>query len=143
MEISYSENFNILVALITHLGATDRASSTPTVIARKLGFEKGKVVDVVEGFPAFFRESRRTSKDEVSKGDHFYTLHMRYSRRKLDKEEDGESQPLATDEIVMLINLVAHMVEQEQQNSRSKYTSIFTLIAAIIAAIAAIFAALG
>jgi len=37
---------------------------------------------------------------------------LRYSRRKLDKNSEGESQPLSTEEISMLLGLVTHMLEQ-------------------------------
>lgn len=153
METPYTSNFDMLVALIVHLGATDRASRTPTFIAADLGFEKASVLQALERFPAFFRKSRITSTKDKSLGDHFYTLHLRYSRRRLDDREDGESQPLSTDEIDMLISLVANMVEQEQENSRAlqelqqsfktlESTNKITMIAAILAAITAIIAAL-
>ncbi|MHC4160235.1 MAG: hypothetical protein ACYSSO_14275 [Planctomycetota bacterium] len=153
METPYTNNFDLLVAVVTHLGATHKASRTPTFIARKLGFEKDNVVDVLGRFPGFFRKSRRTSKNDKSLGDHFYTLHLRYSRRKLDKEDEGESQPLSTEEIGMLVNLIARMVEQEQENSRTmqelkqsyknlESTNKITMVAAIVAAMGAIVAAL-
>jgi len=116
---SYSDNFDLLIALICHLGSTDRASRTPTFIAKDLSFEKNNVETVLNGFPAFFRRSSNTSKKPDSQGDHFYTLHLRYSRRRIDAEEDGESNPLSAEEIDMLINLVTDMVSQEQANSRS------------------------
>lgn len=152
MKVPYTMHFDTLVALLTHLSATDRASRTPTYVANDLGLSKEEVLQVLEGFPAFFRKSRKTSNIAESKGDHFYTVHLRYSRRKLDNEEDGESQPLSTDEIDILLNLVSHMVTQEQENSRVvmelkenyknlQATNKVTMIAAIIAAISAVIAA--
>ena len=153
MSLEYSERFDLLVALINHLGATDKASRTPTFISEDLGFEKNKVLNVLNGFPAFFRRSKKTSNKERSKGDHFYTLHLRYSRRSIDNDEEGSSQPLSTDEINMLLNLVTHMVQQEQENSRAmqelqqsyknlENTNKITMVAAIVAALGAIIAAL-
>jgi len=153
---SYTENYNLLVALITHLGATDKASRTPTSIARDLRFDKEKVVFTLDNFPAYFRKSKKISDNSNSQGDHFFTMHLRYSRRKLDKNSEGESQPLSTEEISMLLGLVTHMLEQEQENSRvyknleqsyknlentNKITMFAAIGAAIIAAIGAVVAA--
>ncbi|MDQ6990308.1 MAG: hypothetical protein Q9M11_01075 [Mariprofundaceae bacterium] len=149
MKTPYSESFDLLVALISHLGSTDKASSTPTRIASNLGLEKQRVLNVLESFPAFFRKSNNTSNHDKLAGDYYYTLHLRYSRRKIDHEEDGASQPLTTEEIKMLINLVTHMVQQEQENSRSmielqqsyknlESTNKVTMYAAIIATVVGI-----
>ena len=149
----YCENLETLIALITHLGATDRASRTPTCIAEDLGISKEKVQHVLQEFPGFFRRSKNSSKEEKSRGECFYTLHLQYSRRLQDKEEEGKSQPLKTDEIDMLISILSHMVAQEQENVRAEamiaqgYEKLessnrSTMIAATIAAIASVFAAI-
>jgi hypothetical protein len=152
----YIENYNMLIALITHLGATDKASRTPTSIANDLRFEKDKLLFTLDNFPAYFRKSKKTSDKDKSQGDHFFTLHLRYSRRKLDKSAEGESQPLSTEEINMLLGLVTHMLEQEQENSRvyknleqsyrnlentNKITMFAAIGAAVIAGISAVVAA--
>ena len=83
----------------------------------------------------------------------FFTLHLRFSRRRIDNDEEGESLPLSTEEIGILINLVSHMVVQEQENDRTmqelqqsyknlESTNRFTMIAAIIAAVGAVVAAI-
>ena len=151
MEYTYSESFDLLISLICHLGSTDKASRTPTFVASDLSFEKSEVLYVLDNFPAFFRKSKKTSNNDKSKGDNFYTLHLRYSRRNIDNEDEGESQPLTINEIDMLINLVTHMVSQEQENSRAlnelqqsyhnlEATNKITMAAAIVAAIGAIIA---
>jgi len=155
MDTPYSDNFDVIVALITHLGATHKASRTPTFAAKDLGFNKLKVQSVLDQFPTFFRKSQNVSKKEKTLGDHFYTLHLRYSRRALDDDENGASQPLSTEEVDMLLRLVTHMVEQEQENSRafreleqsyrnlvasSKWTMIAAIAAAVISAIGAVIA---
>ena len=153
MSQKYSDNFDTLVALITHLSSTHRASRTPTYISKNLSLEKSLVIKTLEEFPAFFRKSKKVSTDQESEGDYFYTVHLRYSRRKLDKNENGESQPLSADEITTLLNVVTSMVSQEQETSRTimelkeNYKSLFktniaTMVAAIVAAIGAIAAAL-
>lgn len=153
MHTRYSDHFDTLVALISHLGATDKASRTPTRMAKDLGFAKEEVQNTLDFFPSFFRKSRHSSNEPATKDDHFYTLHLRYSRRKSDDENGEKSQPLGTDEINMLLNLVAHMVEQEQENSRTyknleqsyrnlertnKITMYSAIAAATISAIAAV-----
>ena len=58
METMYSDNFDFLVSLICHLGSTDKASRTPTFIAKDLSFETQDVEKVLASFPAFFRRSK-------------------------------------------------------------------------------------
>lgn len=156
MKASYTEHYERLIALITHLGATDKASRTPTFISKDLGLIKNEVESTLKNFPAYFRESRNQSEDVKSQGDKYFTLHLRYSRRNFDKKADESSQPLLTEEINMLLGLVTHMLEQEQENSRTysslqqsyknleginKITMFAAIGAAIIAAIGAIVAA--
>ena len=95
MSQSYTEHYSRLIALITHLGATEKASRTPTFIASDLRLAKGEVLDTLKQFPAYFRESRTISKDPKSKGDHYFTLHLRYSRRTIDKNSGEKSKPLS------------------------------------------------
>ena len=137
MTIKYTKNFSTVVALITHLGATNRRSRTPTFIGTDLGLDKQDVVSVLRLFPSVFRESKNVPTKEDSKGDHFYTLHLRYSRRTDDDEKSGQSEPLSTDEIGMLLDLVAHMTHQEQQQR----TNMFSMLAAIVASASALIAA--
>jgi len=137
MTSKYTKHFSTVVALITHLGATNRRSRTPTFIGTDLGLDKQDVISVLRLFPSVFRESRTVSTEQESKDDHFYTLHLRYSRRTDDDDKAGESLPLSTDEIGMLLDLVAHMTHQEQQQK----TNMFSMLAAIIASVSALFAA--
>ena len=144
----YTENFDLLVALITHLSSTSYKSRTPSNVARALEFKHADVERVLASFPAFFRKSKRT-KD----GEHYYTVHLRYARRERENEEGGESQPLEPPELTALIDLVLHMTAQEQENSRQQIelqaryrflrnTNFVTLGVAILAAVAAIVAAI-
>lgn len=157
MKASYTEHYERLVALITHLGATDKASRTPTFMAKDLRLEKEQVLNTLKSFPAYFRESRTASQDARSEGDKYFTLHLRYSRREIDRNADENSRPLSTEEINMLLGLVTHMLEQEQENSRAysnleqsyknlestnKITMVAAIGAAIIAAIGAVVAAI-
>lgn len=156
MSSLYTSHYSRLIALITHLGATNKASRTPTFIAQDLQLEMQEVLDTLTAFPAYFRQSRKTSSDPKSKGDHYFTLHLRYSRRATAQKHGEASQPLSTDEIHMLLSLVTHMLEQEQANERvytgleknyqsldnsNRVTMYAAIIAAFIAAIGAIIAA--
>ena len=144
----YTDNFDNLVALITHLSSTAYKSRTPPNIAKDLSLDASGIVKVLEGFPAFFRKSRNTDEN----GEHFFTVHLRYARRQQD-DRDGEiSKPLEPEELSSLFELVIHMVEQEQETSRlyldlqGRYknlfrTNIVTMVVAIVAASAAIIGA--
>ena len=114
MNQRYTDNFDNLVALITHLSSTIHKSRTPTNIASDLSLESSDVKRVLESFPAFFRKSIRTS----SSNEHFFTVHLRFARRKQEIEDDEDSQPLEAGELSALIDLVTHMVSQEQETSR-------------------------
>ncbi len=148
MGASYTDNFDTLVALITHLASTAYKSRTPPNIAEALSLQLDSVRNTLDQFPGFFRKSSDTTKS----GEHYYTVHLRYARRKQERADGVESQPLDTDELVSLVNLVTHMVAQEQENSRlgvelaARYDNLkrkseITLVVAGIAALASIFSA--
>lgn len=149
MEQRYSDNFDNLVALITHLSSTSHKSRTPSNIAKSLSLDSSEVLKTLEDFTAFFRKSKKVSEEN---GEHYYTVHLRYARRKQEKKEGVVSKPLEPEELSSLINLVTHMVSQEQETSRlyldlkQRYRNLFwsnivTVIAAIIAAVAAVISA--
>ena len=161
----YTDYFDPLVALVTHLSATDRRSRTIPRLARDLAFPEADVRKVLEGFRGLFRRSSKTSKE----GEYFYTVHLRYARRpsprgaQPQEGDDEEPGPLDSSEISALLQLISSMVSQEKETSRlllaqheafrrllveieerdraSTKTRSSTLIAASIAAIAAIIAA--
>ena len=146
----YTDNFDNLVALITHLSSTSFKSRTPSNIAKDLSLDSGEVLSVLEAFPAFFRKSKNKSTDQ----EHYFTVHLRYARRKQENEDGEKSKPLEPEELGSLIDLVTHMVAQEQETSRlyldlkERYRNLFwsnivTMAAAIIAALAAISSASG
>lgn len=149
MEQRYSDNFDNLVALITHLSSTSYKSRTPSNIAKSLSLDSSKVQATLEEFTAFFRKSKKAS--EI--GEHYFTVHLRYARRKQEDQDSEVSKPLEPEELSSLINLVTHMVSQEQETSRlyldlkERYrglfvTNIATMIAAGIAALGAITSAI-
>jgi hypothetical protein len=108
--LSYSENFDAIIALLTHLSNCDQESRTVPHMATNLGLDAEIVRKVLDGFPGFFRRSKK--RDAVN--EPYYTVHMRYARRKVD----GESSPterLTADELGSLFDLVSKMVSNEHE----------------------------
>jgi hypothetical protein len=143
----YTENFDTLIAVVTHLSNTDFESRTVTPMAKDLGLDPNKVRYVVENFPAYFRKSKMAD----SKGEHFYTVHLRYARRKKDGER-VDTEPLKPEEFSSLLDLISKMVANESETSRLHldlehrnktllWTNVITMVAALVAAGAAIVAA--
>jgi hypothetical protein len=113
----YTDYFDQLVALVTHLSATQRKSRTVPRLAVALGFTENEIEVVLTGFRGLFRRSRKPGDD-----GYFYTVHLRYARwsvRQGQHEEDDDShEPLAPSEISALIQLISSMVSHEQETSR-------------------------
>lgn len=158
----YTDYFDPLVALVTHLSATQRKSRTVPNLARDLGFSEKEARTVVEGFRGLFRQSRTRN----ASGERSYAVHLRHARRPLrgaHDADDEEQGPLESEEISALLQLVSSMVTQEKETSRLlieqkdalhrlrldleqrdrslRVTGIWSMLAASLAAIAAIFAA--
>jgi hypothetical protein len=114
----YTDYFDPLVALVTHLSATHRKSRTVPNLVRDLGFPQEDVEVVLTGFRGLFRRSREPGTD----GNFFCTVHLRYARWSVkpgQKEEDEESHgPLESTEISALVQLISSMVSHEQETSR-------------------------
>jgi hypothetical protein len=147
LEQPYTENFDVLVAIVTHLSNTEAESRSVPGMARDLGLDEKKVRTVVDRFQAFFRKGTQPNNE----GQYYYTLHLRYSRRKIDGEGVSREQ-LRPEELSTLLDLISKMVANEHEMSRLSlelkqrnrtliFTNILTLIAALIAAAAAITAA--
>lgn len=159
----YTENFDTLVALVTHLSNTRYESRTIPTMAADLGLDEQKVRTVLEKFPAFFRKSRKQHE-----GEYYYTVHLRYARRSPDESHPKEpTNPLKPEELSTLLDLISKMLANEnatvttnlevenamsrlklelqqrnealsaelkQRNETLYLTSIITMIAALIAA---------
>lgn len=141
----YTNYFNTLVALVTHLSSINSESRTVPNMARDLALEPEEVRSVVTQFPAFFRQS----KTESEKGEKFYTVHLRYARRYNKQGERVPTEPLSPQELTTLLDLISKMVAQEYETSRLHldmrernrhlfWTSLITMFAAITAAVVAI-----
>ena len=145
----YTDNFDVLVAVLTHLANTDRESRTVPNMARDLGLDAQQVRTVVQKFTGLFRKSRTL--DKIT-GEPFYTVHLRYSRRKREGAR-VPTDPLKPEEFATLLDLVSKMVAREnemsnlyveltQRNRTLLWTNIVTMVAALLAALVAIATAL-
>ncbi len=111
--MSYSQNLDVLIALISHLGLCNQKSRTPTFIAKDLGIEVSKIQDSLEGFSGIFRRSKNKSKS----GESYYTLQIRFALRGSqysDETEGKEGTALEIDHIISLMNFVSDQAQKEQ-----------------------------
>jgi hypothetical protein len=147
---SFSADFQILCALITHLGAHERwQSRTPSEIAGSLAMDRHEIERVLGAYPCFFRESANRKN-----GERCFTVHLRYARRHTHPVTGAhESLPLTPEEIGMLINTLTQMVSIEREesrfvselrdnNRRQTLTNLVALSVAVISAIAVLVAAM-
>jgi hypothetical protein len=136
----YTENFNTLVALVTYLASTEFKSRTIPPMARELGLDLEEASAVLQKFTGFFRKSIYV--DE--RGEHSYTLHLRFARRRLE-DKVVSSDPLKPEELTTLLDLISKMVANENETSRLYldleqrnrtllWTNMITMIAALVAA---------
>jgi hypothetical protein len=128
----YSDNLDILNALITYLAMTDNKSNTPSFIAKSLGLDVSKVKNTLQEFDGLFRESTHSSEE----GEKYYTLQLRYSRRWIrgSNSENKPTEALSAEYLDILLNFVTRMVEQEQTTQRQSLSNTATQTAAWIVA---------
>lgn len=142
LDTPFTHDFQILCALITHLGSHERwQSRTSSEIAGSLAMSKSEVERVLISYPCFFRESSNRKN-----GERLFTVHLRYARRKKDPNTGSHvSEPLTPEEIGILINALIQMVSIETQESRfsrelresSRRNQLTTLVAILVACISA------
>lgn len=138
--LPYTENFNTLVALVTYLASTEFKSRTIPTMAKDLGLNLEEVKAVLQKFTGFFRKSIYVDES----GEHSYTLHLRFARRRLGSGVIS-SEPLEPEELTSLLDLISKMVANEnemsilyldlkQRNRTLLWTNMITMIAALVAA---------
>lgn len=146
----YTDNADVLIALVSYLAATRKKSRRPKKIAEDLGLDRTEVTLVLQTFKSLFRESHRVHKKSK---EHYFTLYLRYALRsqaKAAKEQADEEadeneiarQPLSDGQIAMLFEFVARMVEQEGTADIAGRTNQVAVRSSKRAAGAAIFSAL-
>jgi hypothetical protein len=128
----YSDNLDVLVALVTYLAMTDFKSNTPSYIAETLALDINKVKNTLQTFDGLFRESNNPAEN----GEKYYTLHLRYALRWAQDDDNNSElkEPLGAEYLDTLLNFITRMVEQEQTNQRQFSSNRATLTAAWVAA---------
>lgn len=116
LNISFTDDFHYLTALIQHLGAHEKWNSrTPRNISDSLGLDFDRVDAVLSSYPSFFRKSKNLS----SQKEPLYTLHLRYARRTKNSESgQREAAPVNSSELTMLMDLVTKMISIEAEDKR-------------------------
>ena len=146
LQVSFTQDFHCLTALIQHLGAHEKWNSrTPRNIADSIGLDKGEVERILTEYPSFFRKSANFS----SQKEPLYSLHLRYARRRKNPDTgEREAPPVSSAELSMLMDLVTKMINIEAENKRldteekhNNYKVWGAIFAAFISAGAALLAA--
>jgi len=139
----YTADFQMLCALITHLGTHERwQSRSASQVAGSLAMPVDEVERVLVSYPAFFRESTNRN----AQGERLFTVHLRYARRVIDPTTKSHvALPLTPQEAGMLIGTVMQMVSIESQESHfvrdlrasNKRHAVTTLVAVLVALMSA------
>lgn len=146
LQVSFTNDFHYLSALIQHLGAHERWNSrTPRNIADSIGLDKDKVEKILTEYPSFFRKSANLS----SQNEPLFSLHLRYARRRKNPNTgEREAPPVSSSELSMLMDLVTKMINIEAENKRldteskhNNYKVWGAIFAALLSAGAALLAA--
>lgn len=132
----YSDHFETIVALISHMALMNFTSRTPSMLAKYLSLDEGEVNFVLQNFKGIFRESIKSSQERNEK---FYCLQIRYATRKQEEDNDeGDFIQLKAEYLNTLLDFVAKMVETEKASTRQASYNLTTIMASIIALIASI-----
>lgn len=145
--LSYSNHFETIVALVTHLalatgndGKSD--DSNAMRLAAHLGLDPAETVEVLDNLKGLFRRSHETFASS-SGPQHRYSLQLRYARRTYQESELVQaSKPLSNDDLFSLLTFVIDKVREEQENQRLSQSNRTTMVGAWIAATMALIAAL-
>jgi hypothetical protein len=144
----YSKYLDILIALMTNLALTNAKSRTVPRLASELAFLESDVRATLEAFTGIFRKSKNTD----SKGEHFFTLHVRFALRATE-QEDGPLPNVRPELLKVLLEFVSQRAAAEAEEQRfrqeldhtarnAKLAAGAALCAAVFAAIAVILAAI-
>ena len=130
---NYSEHYEVLMAVITHLAVNKWALRQPQGIAKDLSIDKESIHRVLKDFKSLFRESSGKSKDHA---DPFYSLHLRHWRQANSDNPDLERPPLEADYLFPLLRFVSEKsAQQSQQASALWLAGLTSLISLIVASL--------
>src|ERR1700753_4305051 len=132
----YAKHYEILTAVVTHLAVNKWCIRQPTGIARDLSIDDVDTVrEVLKSFKGLFRESAGRSKDH---DDHYYSLHLRFSRN-TNGSSDEERSPLETGDLFSLLRFVSDKSAQQSQQASALRIAALTSIISLIVATASMF----
>ncbi|MBR0955690.1 hypothetical protein [Bradyrhizobium canariense] len=139
MQPNYAKNYEVLVAVITHLAVNKWPARQPKGIAKDLSIEDvDSVRSVLKAFKGLFRESRGVSKDH---GEPLYSLHLRHARFAV-ADSDQERPPLDPPDMFSLLRLVSEKASQQTQHAAAlrvaALTSGISLLVAVVSLVVAL-----
>jgi len=137
-QLSYSQHFETLVALVTHLAVTggDEAdAANAPKLADRLGLDKDEVMTVLDGFKGIFRRTQDQYKTSNYGLQHKYTLQLRYARRKyVEGKVVNVGEAITNEELFSLLDFITNKVREEQENERQSRSNRVTMIGVWLAA---------
>ncbi|MBD1870294.1 hypothetical protein H6F95_23975 [Cyanobacteria bacterium FACHB-471] len=136
--LSYSQHFETLVALVTHLAVVsgnEADAANALKLAQRLGLDKQEVISVLDNFKGLFR---RTEKPYPTKNyglQYKYSLQLRYARRKyVDSNVVNAGEALTNEELLSLFTFITNKVNEEQETARQAKENKITMIGVWVAA---------
>lgn len=137
-KLSYTANFETLVALVTHLavvGGDEADAANAPKLAKRLGLSEKDVKYVLDNFLGLFRKTEMQYPTKNYGQQYKYTLQLRYARRKyVDNQVVNVGEALSNDELFALLEFVSNKVREEQENERQARGNRVTMIGVWIAA---------
>jgi hypothetical protein len=135
----YAKNYEILMAVVTHLAVNKWPSRQPKGIAKDLSIDDvDSIRSVLKAFKGLFRESKGISRDH---GEPLYSLHLRHARVGGD-QSDEERPALEPQDLFSLLRFVSEKSTQQSQQTAALRVSALTSIISLIVAAASMVVAL-
>lgn len=135
----YSENLDILVAVVTHIAVGEYIKRTASGIASEAQLEPAKVERVLNCFPGLFKKykdpTRQTNEDR-------FTLHVLHAGQWLDGTRDdsepirlrpyGEKRRLDPQYLTVLLEFISHRAQDEALQATSWRTALLGFISGVV-----------
>ncbi|GAB4227826.1 MAG: hypothetical protein Kow00121_56600 [Elainellaceae cyanobacterium] len=137
--LSYSQHFETLVALVTHLavvGGDEADAANAPKLAERLGLDEQEVITVLDNFKGLFRKTQERYQSKNYGLQYKYTLQLRYARRKyVDGKVANVGEALTNEELFSLLTFITNKVNEEQETARQARENKITMIGVWVAAI--------
>ena len=135
---SYSQHFETLVALVTHLavvGGDEADAANAPKLADRLGLDEQEVVEVLESFKGLFRKTQERYPSKNYGLQHRYTLQLRYARRRyIDGKVVNVGEAMTNEGLFSLLEFITKKVSEEQESARHARSNKITMIGVWVAA---------